>query len=384
MASTSQQQVPQIQITQTTEIDWKKRCEQLQIEYQLELKRIHQHYDRELKEKVNEIRLRLKSEYEQQISEFRARLLEQHDLPNTSFNLDQSFGEQVREQIHLAEEHDRYEDEQRRQLLSQQSNDNDQCKRLINKLHTEGVQVLSLSELLSLQFHGVNINNSTNSQEKLQEENSYLRSLIAHMNANEKSPTLIQCLAEIFRCEQERRCNEIHEQGKSKELEDEIHQMCEYQRQALGKLLSQDRLILLNELEQTKDEFNYLKKHFEILKQNQAIQINSEHLNRFYLKYLRCETYRKALIYQKHYLLILLTGYEDTETYALNEIRRLTGDFQINTFNYNKMKFIPKQSYHRRSMNYRFRFRCYVTVVIGIIRMRWLVTKWTRKLLTIR
>lgn len=58
MASTQQQQVPQIQsttinMTNSPEIDWKKRCEQLQIEYQLELKRIHQHYDRELREKAH-------------------------------------------------------------------------------------------------------------------------------------------------------------------------------------------------------------------------------------------------------------------------------------------------------------------------------------------
>jgi len=48
------------------------------------------------------------------------------------------------------------------------------------------------------------------------------------------------------------------------------------------------------------------------------------------------------------------------------------------------MKLIPKQQYYRRSLKYRFRFRCYVTVVIGMIRMRWLVKKWTRKLAIIR
>ncbi|CAF1443156.1 unnamed protein product [Adineta ricciae] len=390
MASTQQQQVPQIQstpinMTNSPEIDWKKRCEQLQIEYQLELKRIHHHYDRELREKVNEVRLRLKHEYDQQIAELRARLSERHDLPNMSLNLDQSFGDQIREQVRLAEEHDRYEDEQHQQLLSQQSNDNEPFKRLINKLHSEGVQVLSLTELLDLQIQGTNIN-STNSMQKLHEENACLRSLIANVNANGSSQTLIECLADIFRCEQERRLSEIQEQEKSKDLEEEIHQMCEYQRQALGKLLSQNRLSIINELEQTKKEFNYLKENFEQIKQNQnqSIHINSHRLNKFYLKYLRCEAYRRALIYQKHYLLVLLTGYEDTETYALNEIRRLTGDSKNDVFKYDKMGFIPKQPFPQRAMNYRFRFRCYVTVVIGIIRMRWLVKKWTRKIAAIR
>lgn len=89
----------------------------------------------------SEIRIRLKDEYEHQFAEFRARLFEQqqlHNISSTSLNLDQSIGEQVREQIRIAEEFDRCEDEQRRRLLSQQSPDNDELKRLVNKLHTEG------------------------------------------------------------------------------------------------------------------------------------------------------------------------------------------------------------------------------------------------------
>ena len=108
--------------------------------------------------------------------------------------------------------------------------------------------------------------------------------------------------------------------------------------------------------------------------------------NKFYLKYLRCEAYRKALIYQKRYLIILLTGYQDTEMYALNEIRRLTGDIKLNSYNINnnKIKFNSKQPYYKNLFNYRFRFRCYVTVVIGMIRMRWLVKKWRQKSAIIR
>jgi hypothetical protein len=248
---------------------------------------------------------------------------------------------------------------------------------------------LTLSELLSLRLNGVNIrstDDSIGSLQKLHEENSYLRSLIANMNANETSNTLIKCLADIFRCEQDRRLIEIRDHQNCNQLEQEIHHMCDYQRNALGKLLSQDRLVLINELEQTRDELNYLKDNFERIKkdQNQSTLINSHHLNKFYLKYLRCEAYRKALIYQKRYLLILLTGYEDTETYALNEIRRLTGDMKSNVLSSNRMKLISKQQYPKRSVNYHFRFRSYVTVVIAMIRMRWLVKKWARKIATIR
>ncbi|CAF3994942.1 unnamed protein product, partial [Rotaria sp. Silwood2] len=270
-----QSQVPEVattNMTESPETDWKLRYEQLQFEHQLELERIRLHYDHELKEKLTEIRMRLKQEYDRYFAEFRARLLEQQRLYNissSSLNLDPTIGEQVREQVRLAEEYDRYEDEQRRQLLSQQSTDNDELKRLVNKLHTEGVHVLTLSELLSLQLNGINIgatDESIGSIQKLHEENSYLRSLIANMNANEDGNALIKCLANIFRCEQERRLIDIRKHKNVDKLEQDIQNMCDYQRNALGKLLSQDRLLLINELEQTKEQLNYLKVKFEQLK----------------------------------------------------------------------------------------------------------------------
>lgn len=232
-------------------------------------------------------------------------------------------------------------------------------------------------------MNGINISSTDNtidSIQKLQEENSYLRSLIANMNSNENGTTLIKSLADIFRCEQERRLIDIRGNKNSNKLEEEITHMCNYQRNALGKLLSEDRILLINELEKTKDELKFLKDNFQQLKQNQnqTTKINSEHLNKFYYKYLRCEAYRKALIYQKRYLLILLTGYEDTELYALNEIQRLTGNFKSK-----KIKTSSKQKSRQYLLKYRFRFRCYATVVIAMIRMRWLVRKWTRKMSTI-
>ncbi|CAF1036925.1 unnamed protein product [Rotaria sp. Silwood1] len=389
-----QSQVPEIEtinMAALTETDWQQRYEQLQFEHQLELERIRLHYDHELKEKLIEIRMRLKQEYDRYFAEFRARLLEQQqqlfNVSSSSLYLDPNIGEQVREQVYIAEEHDRYEDERRQQLLSQQSTDNDEIQ-LVNKLHTEGVYVLTLSELLSLQLNGVDIgttNESIGSIQKLHEENSYLRSLIANINANENGNTLIKCLADIFRCEQERHLIDIRKHKNVDKLEHDIQNMCDYQRNALGKLLSQDRLSLINELEQTKEQLHDLKDKFEQLKQNQDQSkiINFRHLNKFYFKYLRCEAYRKALIYQKRYLLILLTGYEDTEMFALKQIQRLTGNMKSNSSNINQIKLISKQNYRRRSSNYRFRFRCYITVVIGMIRMRWLVKKWAQKLATI-
>ena len=234
-------------------------------------------------------------------------------------------------------------------------------------------------------MNGINIDRNGSSVdfiEKLLEENSLLRSLIANINQKESSTRLIQCLAEIFRCEQERRLSEVRQHRNVDHLEEEIEMMCDYQRNALNKFLSEDRLMLIEELQNTKNQLEQLKDIFDSLKSQQKsnISVNSKQLNQFYFKYLRCEAHRKALVYQKRYLLILLTGYQDTETFALNEIRRLTGNSKWNSDYFNdrqSTKFVYR--HHRRFVNYRFRFRSYVRLVIAVLRLRWLVKKWAQK-----
>lgn len=250
-----------------------------------------------------------------------------------------------------------------------------------------GVHVLTLSELLSLRANGVNIvatDESIGTIQKLHEENTLLRTLIGNMNANEGGTKLIKCVADIFRCEQERRLKQIRQHPKFEQLEDEIHDMCTYQRDAMARLFSQDRLTLINELNETKEQLNDLKERLEQFKQTPA----PSNSNKIQLKYMRAENHRKSLIYQKRYLLVLLTGYEDTETYALNEIRRLTGDNRSNSFStpysLNRTKMFHKQPYYQRASNYRFRFRSYCRVVIATIRMRRQGKKWAQKFSSIR
>lgn len=247
--------------------------------------------------------------------------------------------------------------------------------------------MLTLSELLALRLNGIHIaatEDSINSLQKLHEENSSLRSLIAGMNINEDSNQLLKCLADIFRCEQERRLIQIRLHPNAAQLEGEIRDMCNYQRDALARFTAEDRLQLINELQQNKEQFNHLRTKFDQLKQTQNQSVS----NKFYWKFIRCENHRKALVYQKRYLLVLLTGYEDTETYALNEIRRLTGDTRSNPYLFanhvDRMKVIRKATYHRRSFDYRFRFRYYVRVVIATIRLRRLSRKWAQKIAAIK
>jgi hypothetical protein len=243
--------------------------------------------------------------------------------------------------------------------------------------------VQTLSELLALRVHDIPLDSAGHSMgtvDKLHEENMALRSFIASINVPHTHPTvIINSLADIFRCEQDRRRAQVH----SSDLEEEIQHMCDYQREALAKLVSQDRLVLIDELEQTKHELEVLKKQFEVLKINQhhSIGLQTSHLNKFYARYLRSEAYRKALIYQKRYLLVLLAGYRDTELFALHELRRLTGDAIPSLA---KNNGISIRSIRRTSIHPRFRFRSFVRVVIGTIRLRWLAAKWARKMAHLR
>lgn len=219
---------------------------------------------------------------------------------------------------------------------------------------------MTLSELLALRLNGIDVKSmghSVDSLQKLLEENGHLRTLIAHMSANETGDPLIRSLADVFRCEQQRRSVQVGQHPNFDLLEQEIHEMCEYQRDALGKLLAGTR---------------------------PSSAADSQHAksNKYCLKYLRCENYRKALVYQKRYLLILLTGYADTEAYALNEIRRLTGDVHADSprdrYFPDKRQSVRKPLSHRQQVNYRFRFRYHVRAVIAVTRMRCLARKWSR------
>lgn len=48
-------------------------------------------------------------------------------------------------------------------------------------------------------------------------------------------------------------------------------------------------------------------------------------MQRIYGKYLRSESFRKALIYQKKYLLLLLGGFQECEEATLSLIAGMTG-----------------------------------------------------------
>ncbi|XP_075036545.1 pericentrin [Mixophyes fleayi] len=88
-------------------------------------------------------------------------------------------------------------------------------------------------------------------------------------------------------------------------------------------------------------------------------------MQRLYRRYLRAESFRKALVYQKKYLLLLLGGFQACEKATLSLIARMgvypsPADLQI----------------PRKCQSSLTRFRSAVRAVIAISRLKFLVRKW--------
>ncbi|MCJ8735508.1 hypothetical protein PDJAM_G00247820 [Pangasius djambal] len=93
-------------------------------------------------------------------------------------------------------------------------------------------------------------------------------------------------------------------------------------------------------------------------------------LKRIYGKYLRSESFRKALIYQKKYLLLLLGGFQECEEATLSLIASMTGPHA-----YTHTPFLECVSHRRRGYT---RFRSAARVCIALFRMRFLVRRWQK------
>ncbi|NXW03150.1 PCNT protein, partial [Fregetta grallaria] len=96
-------------------------------------------------------------------------------------------------------------------------------------------------------------------------------------------------------------------------------------------------------------------------------ETSSPKLQRLYRKYLRAESFRKALVYQKKYLLLLLGGFQDCEQATLSLIARMgiypsSADLQLSG---------------SRSRPFT-KFRCVVRAIIAVSRLKFLVKKWNK------
>ncbi|XP_025756941.1 pericentrin [Oreochromis niloticus] len=86
-------------------------------------------------------------------------------------------------------------------------------------------------------------------------------------------------------------------------------------------------------------------------------------LQRYYERYLRAESFRKALVYQKRYLLLLIGGFQECEQATLCLIAHMGA------------RPSPPISSRRRPLR---RFRAAVQVIIAVSRMRFLTRKWLK------
>ncbi|XP_067649868.1 muscle-specific protein 300 kDa-like [Haliotis asinina] len=96
-------------------------------------------------------------------------------------------------------------------------------------------------------------------------------------------------------------------------------------------------------------------------------EADRDKMQRLYGKFLRSESFRKALVYQKRYLLMLLGGYQDCEQETLMLIAQMGG--------YPSDIDARRRSRHSRLFSL---FRSAARVIIAIARMRFMVRKWRR------
>ncbi|XP_052530484.1 pericentrin isoform X9 [Tympanuchus pallidicinctus] len=126
----------------------------------------------------------------------------------------------------------------------------------------------------------------------------------------------------------------------------------------------QERSILQNALKQAESELAKATAETENKAMTEAF---NPKLQRLYRKYLRAESFRKALVYQKKYLLLLLGGFQDCEQATLSLIARMgiypsPADLQLPA---SRSRPLTK-------------FRCAVRAVVAVSRLKFLVRKWNK------
>uniref|UniRef100_A0A803VJE2 A-kinase anchoring protein 9 n=1 Tax=Ficedula albicollis TaxID=59894 RepID=A0A803VJE2_FICAL len=135
------------------------------------------------------------------------------------------------------------------------------------------------------------------------------------------------------------------------------------------EIWNRERLSLQKSLKQADAELSKLRAELrsEAFLREMGSDTENAVLRRIYGKYLRAESFRKALIYQKKYLLLLLGGFQECEEATLALIARMGGQPS-----YTDLEII---THHSKGFT---RFRSAVRVSIAISRMKFLVRRWQR------
>jgi len=88
----------------------------------------------------------------------------------------------------------------------------------------------------------------------------------------------------------------------------------------------------------------------------------------FYRRLLRAESYRKALVWQKRYLSLLLTSYQESELLSLSRLARMSGSRKM------LVADVPPPE------GSNIRFRVVVHAMVAVSRMQFLVKRWRSSL----
>jgi hypothetical protein len=100
----------------------------------------------------------------------------------------------------------------------------------------------------------------------------------------------------------------------------------------------------------------------------EEVGLLEQRLKDYYLKYHRAESFRKALMYQKRYLILLLGGFHQCESLTLSLIARMD-------------RASPERPLERPSaLRGQARFRRAGVVVLAALRLRMLCMRWRRAL----
>ncbi|XP_014473124.1 PREDICTED: A-kinase anchor protein 9-like isoform X2 [Dinoponera quadriceps] len=141
----------------------------------------------------------------------------------------------------------------------------------------------------------------------------------------------------------------------------ELHEKVE--KYAAERNYFQDKLARTREEKETSvQHIRALEGQIKRLKNAQASNypIPIERLRNFYGKYLRVDSRRKALAYQKRYLLCIIGGFQYCKENTLYAIAQMT----------------QNQRSYTRLQHGKVRLKIVVLVVIGTLRMKWLIERW--------
>jgi pericentrin len=153
-----------------------------------------------------------------------------------------------------------------------------------------------------------------------------------------------------------------HDSGRVAELD----RLADQQRRQIDSL-NHDKVALQTKIDELKIVNSRLHAQGDANVENfglSSAQAMSRKQQKTYERYVRAESSRKALVYQKKYLLLIIGGFQETESNTLRLISRMGGHPEPNAI---APKIPPKS-----------RFKSAVRVVIAIQRLKFLTKKWQK------